>query len=75
MSSTLNSRIAHCNPEWNDPKADPDERFLKAMKIVAEEFEVGFAFRLISLSDKHVFPISRIGFDICTTLGCLRAVC
>lgn len=39
LPSSLHSRVAHCNPKWNDKDADVDACFNKAMSIVKEEFE------------------------------------
>lgn len=39
MASTLNSRVEHCNPAWNDPNPDQEKGFNRAKEIVGEEFE------------------------------------
>uniref|UniRef100_A0A0N5AA10 UPF0160 protein MYG1, mitochondrial n=1 Tax=Syphacia muris TaxID=451379 RepID=A0A0N5AA10_9BILA len=38
LNGTLSSRVSHLNPAWNEKDANPDERFLEAMKMVGEEF-------------------------------------
>ena len=39
LASTLDSRVSHCNPAWNDNKISPEQGFQRARKIVGEEFE------------------------------------
>ncbi|KAL3842742.1 hypothetical protein ACJMK2_020730 [Sinanodonta woodiana] len=38
ISTNLSNRVAFCNPTWNEKNADEQECFLKAVKLVGEEF-------------------------------------
>ncbi|XP_048731571.2 MYG1 exonuclease-like [Ostrea edulis] len=38
ISTNLSSRVSHFNPLWNEPNADEMAGFLKAMKMVGDEF-------------------------------------
>jgi uncharacterized UPF0160 family protein len=39
LACTLSSLVGNCNPAWNESNANTDDCFMKAFKIVGQEFE------------------------------------